>query len=237
MSEQILAAYQKYQRLTMLGERTYVENLKLVMSSGLDFSALSIVECGTWRGGMTFGMLDLVEDCREFHAFDSFEGLPEPTDRDGAKAKQLSASNLFIAGRNIASYEEFVGNVERLGFSDRITVHKGWFNHTVSADLINNPIGILRLDGDWYDSTMIVLERLYDSVVAGGLVIIDDYYVWPGCSQAVHDFLSSRNSPDVIRSYGRLTAFIKKRPTDHLVRMADKAEVHRRKRWNIANPK
>jgi hypothetical protein len=104
----------------------------------------------------------------------------------------------------------------------------------VSADLVARPIGVLRLDGDWYDSTMVVLERLYDAVAPGGLVIIDDYYVWPGCSQAVHDFLSDRGSPDVIRSYGRLTAFIRKRPADYLARSPGRAEINRRKQWKLA---
>ncbi|HEY4797855.1 MAG TPA: TylF/MycF/NovP-related O-methyltransferase, partial [Bacteroidia bacterium] len=57
----------------------------------------------------------------------------------------------------------------------------------------NERISILRLDGDWYDSTMDCLTNLYDEVQVGGVIIIDDYYTWDGCSRAVHDFLSKRN--------------------------------------------
>jgi len=53
---------------------------------------------------------------------------------------------------------------------------------------------LLRLDSDWYESTKQCLENLFDLVVDGGLVIIDDYYVWDGCARAVHDFLSKRGS-------------------------------------------
>jgi hypothetical protein len=51
------------------------------------------------------------------------------------------------------------------------------------------PIAILRLDGDWYDSTLVVLRSLWQFMAPNGVVIIDDYYAWDGCSRAVHDFL------------------------------------------------
>jgi Macrocin-O-methyltransferase (TylF) len=51
-------------------------------------------------------------------------------------------------------------------------------------------IAVLRLDGDWYDSTMLCLEHLFPLVVPGGLMLIDDYYTWDGCARAVHDYLS-----------------------------------------------
>ena len=53
-------------------------------------------------------------------------------------------------------------------------------------------IAILRLDADWYSSTMTILNELYDQVVSGGFVIFDDYGTWPGCRQAVHEFIEKR---------------------------------------------
>ena len=54
------------------------------------------------------------------------------------------------------------------------------------------PIAVLRLDGDFYESTRFCLETLYDRVVPGGYVIIDDYGTFEGCRAAVHEFLDSR---------------------------------------------
>jgi O-methyltransferase len=56
------------------------------------------------------------------------------------------------------------------------------------------PIAILRLDGDWYESTTVALENLFKYVADDGIVVIDDYYAWDGCSRAVHDFLSRHHS-------------------------------------------
>ena len=60
-------------------------------------------------------------------------------------------------------------------------------------------LAILRLDGDYYSSTIEVLEPLYDMVSAGGFVIIDDYGYHEGCRNAVHDFLDSRGlDPEIV---------------------------------------
>ena len=55
----------------------------------------AFVECGTWRGG-SVGMMALAHLATEptprrpIHLFDSFEGLPEPTAKDGAKAARYA---------------------------------------------------------------------------------------------------------------------------------------------------
>lgn len=62
---------------------------------------------------------------------------------------------------------------------------QGWFSATVPVwAKQQRPIAVLRLDGDWYDSTILCLEHLWPLVSPGGLVIIDDYYPWDGCSKA-----------------------------------------------------
>jgi hypothetical protein len=56
-------------------------------------------------------------------------------------------------------------------------------------------IALLRLDGDWYHSTAVCLEHLVPIVPEGGVVILDDYYVFDGCARATHDFLSRHDVP------------------------------------------
>jgi hypothetical protein len=35
-----------------------------------------------------------------------------------------------------------------------------------------------------------------------GIIVLDDYYTWDGCSRALHDFLSRRSSTERIRNLG-----------------------------------
>jgi hypothetical protein len=86
---------------------------------------------------------------------------------------------------------------------------KGWFDQTLPKSTIYDPIAVLRLDGDWYDSTLTCLENLFSRVSTGGLVIIDDYYTWDGCARAVHDFLSRHSRPEKIRSCDYFAYFVK----------------------------
>jgi hypothetical protein len=75
---------------------------------------------------------------------------------------------------------------------------------------INEKIAILRLDGDWYESTMTCLAHLYDKVNPGGLIILDDYYMWDGCSKALHDFMSERKLDVKIRQYDNQICYLVK---------------------------
>ena len=70
--------------------------------------------------------------------------------------------------------------------------HKGFFQTTVPAAAGGiGPIALLHLDGDWYDSTRVCLAHLYDRVVSGGLITIDDYGAYDGCRRAVDTFLEA----------------------------------------------
>jgi hypothetical protein len=188
--------YLKYKARTMISFRSYIENLAL-MSVALRKPELSngaIVECGTWKGGMSAGMVETGGPRRRYYFFDSFEGLPPVQDIDGPGAKQWQANSAAPTFYNncSASIEDFRETIGITGCPPgNITILKGFFEDTLPA-FDPPPIAVLRLDADWYASTMICLESLWDHVMAGGLVIIDDYYAWDGCSKAVHDFLAKR---------------------------------------------
>jgi len=62
--------------------------------------------------------------------------------------------------------------------------------------LPNAPIeklSLLRLDGDLYESTMDALIPLYEKVVEGGFIIVDDYHSCPPCKKAITDFMAQNN--------------------------------------------
>lgn len=175
--------------------RVFYENL-MIIDHFSAHTAGSLVECGTWRGGMACSMMALGGPDREYHFFDSFEGLPDATDLDGVTALQYqkdTGSPLYLDNCR-ADYDAFLDLVHNQKVpTEQITVYKGWFNETVQK-YPGNPIAVLRLDGDWYESTMDCLQTLYPFVSFGGVVIMDDYEAWDGCARAVHDYLSSISS-------------------------------------------
>jgi hypothetical protein len=70
---------------------------------------------------------------------------------------------------------------------------QGFFADTLpqTKDAIG-PIVFLHMDGDWYESTRDILINLYDQLVPGAYVQVDDYGHWEGCRKALHDFFSER---------------------------------------------
>lgn len=58
---------------------------------------------------------------------------------------------------------------------------------------IPGKIAILRLDTDWYESSKFELEKLYEKVSSGGIIIFDDYYHWDGQRRATDEFLFEQN--------------------------------------------
>ncbi|HEY6180816.1 MAG TPA: TylF/MycF/NovP-related O-methyltransferase, partial [Terriglobales bacterium] len=73
-----------------------------------------------------------------------------------------------------------------------VQFHVGWFQQTVPAAAQHlGQLAMLRLDGDWYESTRICLEHLYPKLNRGGVLILDDYYCWEGCRKAADEYRAS----------------------------------------------
>jgi len=168
----------------------------------------AFVECGVWRGGCAAIMAAVAQRAgsgRRIWLFDSFEGLPAPTAPDGTKAAEWAgapgAAELGRADRLVASEQDVRDVLARAGV-DRgpIEIRTGWFQSTLPAARAEiGPIALLRLDGDWYESTMTCLENLYDQVAPGGTVIVDDYDYWEGARRAVDEFLARRGERVTLR--------------------------------------
>lgn len=193
----------------------YAENLALLrmVLRNPDLEGGCIIECGTWRGGMAAGMIEVAGTARKYHFFDSFEGLPPAGERDGFAAREFQSHTLSPTYFNncTASLEEFEETISKAGCpKQNIGIHKGFFETTLPA-FSCPPIAVLRLDADWYDSTMICLEKFWDHVMPGGLILIDDYYTWEGCSRAVHAFLAKREARERLHQgpLGRVVFVVK----------------------------
>lgn len=202
--------FRKYAYYTMNPEKFFICNLELVER----FRGIpgDIVECGVWRGGMIAGIAELLGDDRHYFLYDSFEGLPEAKPIDGQSAIDWQQNINDPSYHNNCSAEiEFADRAMKLSGVKQYALIPGWFNETVRSH--HSDIAILRLDGDWYESTMDCLKALYPKVVYGGIIILDDYYYWEGCSKATHDYLSSIQSPSRIYKAAEDIAYIIKLDT------------------------
>jgi len=197
--EYLAAIYAKYRDFTMIKPATYAANL-LVVEDHRNVPGC-VVECGTWKGGMSAGMADLLGKQRQYFLFDSFEGLP-PAEltKDGAKAVayQANPNAIDYLDNCTAAETDAIAAMKLAGV--RYQIFKGWFKDTLPSFEPPEPIAILRLDGDWYDSTMTCLRHLVPHLAPEGIVILDDYGTWDGCSKAVHDYLSQTQSTARIRA-------------------------------------
>jgi O-methyltransferase len=196
------ALARKYRYATMIPPDTFVDNLLLCRTVG---QTGVTVECGSWRGGMSAAMAEVRPGTS--YLFDSFEGLPPIGELDGDRTKAA----YLAAGTNLEAPESAAVDAMRRSGSVDFHIVKGWFDDTLPLFADNRPaIAILRLDGDWYDSTWTALTLLFPLVIDGGLVIIDDYGTWDGCTRAVHDYLSREGRHESIHRTTNGVPFLRK---------------------------
>lgn len=204
--------FEKYCDFTMIDKPLYVDNLLVAeRTKGL---AGDVVECGVWRGGMSAGLAEVLGPDRMYYLFDSFEGLPPAQEIDGAVAQRWQADTASPAYFDNCRAEMEFAREAMTRASVRFECIKGWFEDTIPQFRGTDSISLLRLDGDWYDSTMVCLEHFFPRVVDHGIVLIDDYHTWTGCSRAVHDYLAATRSASRIHQSPAGVAYIVKRTED-----------------------
>uniref|UniRef100_A0A6C0HNS3 Methyltransferase domain-containing protein n=1 Tax=viral metagenome TaxID=1070528 RepID=A0A6C0HNS3_9ZZZZ len=179
---------------------TLVSNERLknlhVQCSKFKYTNYSFVECGVAKGGCLAMMKFASGENNKIFGFDSFEGMPNITkeDLDDDYNKSCPLTDLGNLSGGITNvYNTF----DKLSLNmNNVKLVKGFFQDTLQIkENIDNigEIAVLRLDGDWYESTKICLDKLYDSVIEGGIIIIDDYGHFVGAKRAVDEFRKKYN--------------------------------------------
>jgi len=164
-----------------------------------------IVECGVWKGGSSMAAAKAliakgnVE--RTLYLYDTYEGMSEPTEHDRAHDSKRSAADLLAAeakGSGVWAYsplDEVQENLKSTGYPiEKVVFIKGKVEDTIPG-IIPQKIAVLRLDTDWYESTLHELQHLFPLLVPGGVLIIDDYGYWEGARRAVDQYFSDTKIP------------------------------------------
>jgi hypothetical protein len=157
-----------------------------------------VVECGVWRGGSMHAVARTLTACgdqtRDLYLFDTFEGMPPPSEHD-VRHDGKPAERLLAAGAKdskvwaVAGLDDVQAGFEGVPYpADKVHFVKGMVEQTVPAE-VPDTISILRLDTDWYESTAHELLHMWDRLVSGGVLMIDDYGHWKGSRRATDEFL------------------------------------------------
>jgi O-methyltransferase len=157
------------------------------------------VECGVWRGGSSMAaaltFMSKKQPNRKIWMYDTYEGMAETTEHDLDPNGYLAADIIKRSDKSnprsifcVASFEDVEANMKSTGYPmENVKFVKGKVEDTLKSD-IPEKIAFLRLDTDYYTSTKAEMEILYDKLVPGGVLILDDYGHWQGARKAVDDY-------------------------------------------------
>lgn len=150
------------------------------------------VECGVWLGGSTMAIAKTlvrlgVRD-RRIWLYDTFGAMPLPDEVDKDFAGRLISQPSDVPhGTYLPWVRE---NMESTGYPpEEISYVCGLVEETIPAT-VPDQIALLRLDTDWYSSTIHELEHLYPLLPRGGVLIIDDYGHFQGARKAVDEYFA-----------------------------------------------
>ena len=171
----------------------------------------AFAECGVWRGGSVLAMIltlqeQGVED-RDVYLYDTFEGMSSPTEAD-TSAFHRSALELWEESNGkpfpeLFDEEIFNEDLVRMtvgatGYPpDRLHLVRGKVEETVPG-ILPDRLALLRLDTDWYESTLHEMRHMYPRLAPAGVLIIDDYGHWEGSRRAVDEYLSGEAHPPLL---------------------------------------
>lgn len=128
---------------------------------------------------------------KKLHVYDSFEGLPEKSKKDG--------NTVFFEGSCKTQQESLIENFKKHKTKLPI-IHKGWFADVLPKGLPKK-ISFAHLDGDFYSSILDSLTYVYPRLSKGAVVVIDDYCdpkaldvnnILPGVKQACDEFFKNK---------------------------------------------
>ena len=131
-------------------------------------------------------LLNRLNSTKEFHCYDSFQGLPAKVEQDQAIGE---AADKFQAG-----YFDLQGTwqIEQRFRDNNLKLpklHVGWFKDQEYPEKIS--FGFL--DGDFYDSILDSLKAVWPRLTKGGVICIHDYK-WdqlPGVEKAIKDYFGT----------------------------------------------
>lgn len=155
-----------------------------------------VLELGVFKGASLIRFASYRElfentNSRKIIGFDVWGEFPETQFEDDKEMRQKYINDT----KDFLSLDEFKKSLEYKQFHN-IELIQGDICNTLPQYVDSNPalrISLLHIDTDIYEPAKAALENLWDRIVKGGIVILDDYGVFPGETKAVDDFFKEKD--------------------------------------------
>lgn len=173
-----------------------------------------IIEAGVALGGSAMVLTAAKADDRPISLYDTFGLIPPPGPEDGADVHERWAIIESGAAKGFAG-EEYYGyrpgllesvistfrSLELDPAENLVSFHTGDFRKTMTS---REPVSLVHVDCDWYDSVLFCLQTLAPLLSPGGRFIIDDYDSWSGARKATDEWLAANREFRPERRDGRV---------------------------------
>ena len=147
------------------------------------------VELGFGAGNSAKAFANLLKEerisSRPIWIFDSFKGIPQPTDKDLEFDPTLKKG---MFGKPVQPALDIRFDIPKVSYN----VVRGYIEETLDQ-YDGSKISILNLDLSSYSSTKIALEKLHKFLPRFGLLIVPSYNTEESVKVAVDEFLSKNN--------------------------------------------
>ena len=188
---ELIKNFEKKSLVSELNLWSIYQSLKYIKNHNIDGD---IIECGVYNGntlsfiGIICGKLKLE---KKIWGFDTFDGFVNETFTDNDIDFKTKKKINYVKSDVYYSIED-VEKIIRKNDPDKYEKYvliKGDILKTLDdKNNIPEKISFLRLDTDIYKTTKKQLETLFQKLVPGGILHIDDYGLCPGVKKAVDEF-------------------------------------------------
>lgn len=156
-----------------------------------------MIECGVFKGA-SFSRFAMFRELskntlqKKIIGFDTFGKFPNTSFKNDNKSRK---NFIKVAGGTSISKNQLINVLKNKGITKKIELIKGDITKTVPKYVKSHPklkISLLNLDTDIYEPAVTILEYLYPKISKGGILILDDYKVFPGETKAVNDYFKDK---------------------------------------------
>ena len=172
------------------------------------------IETGCALGGSALVIAASKRAPRPLFLYDVFGMIPPPSAAEPPEVHERyrlikSGQADGISGGRYYGYEDSLekkvtGTFVRFGLkpeSNVVFFVKGVYEETLH---VNEAVALAHIDCDWYESVLTCLQRIEPRLSSGGVLVLDDYFCWPGCRRAVDEYFAAKMADYELQTKSRL---------------------------------